>query len=173
MPRWLRMIRGTIGTGLAFAVGGGAVAFLLGVPLIVTGRVQPLDLLFVAARFGAVGFLLGVVFAGVLAVTARGLTLDRLSVRRVAGIGAGLGLGYFALIAQNGIGVWSLGDAILNLVSVTAIGGGSAAAMLLLARRAAGATLGAGKERPMVSEGSFEPLSVNDERPAATPASRR
>lgn len=172
MPRWLRTIRGMIGTGLAFTVGGGAVAMLIGVPMVLAGRVQALDLIMVAARFGAVAFLLGVAFAGVLAATARGLTIEKLSVRRVAAIGAGLGVGYFALIATNGLRVWSTGDAILNLVSLVAIGGGSAAATLLVARRA-GRALRAREEPLQVGEGSFEPLSTRDGARDVAPAAHR
>jgi hypothetical protein len=159
MPRWLRMIRGTIGTGLAFSIGGGAVALALGVPMLVAGRIGVLDLIFVGARFGAVAFLLGVGFSAILAVTARGLSLEKLSLRRVTAIGAGLGLAWFALIARNGIDVWTPGIALLNLVSLTAMGGGSAAAILLLARRA-GMSHRAPEEPHLLGEGAFEPLST-------------
>ena len=157
MPRWLRMVRGTIGTGLAFSVGGGAVALMLGVPMWLAGRIGALDIIGVGARFAAAAFVLGLAFSAVLAVTARGLSLEKLSLRRVTAIGAGLGLGYFALIATNGIDVWTPGIALLNLASLMAMGGGSAAAILLLARRA-GSSLRAPDEPPLLGEGAFEPL---------------
>jgi hypothetical protein len=138
MPRWLRIVRGMIGTGLAFMVGGTAVGFMFAVPFWLLGRISAIDTL-IALRFGVVAFPIGVVFSGLLALTARGKTLEKLSVRRVAALGAGVGLAYFALISRNGIGVWSLGDALINLTSLTVLGGGSAAAILLIARRATSA----------------------------------
>ena len=73
MPRWLRIDRGMVGTGVTFAVAVGAIA--------------------------ATVALAGVLFTGGLALTARGRTFDRLSLRYVTGMGAGGGVLYFLLIA--------------------------------------------------------------------------
>jgi hypothetical protein len=136
MPRWLRVIRGMIGTGLTFTVGGGVVGLLFGVPMWLFNEISGLDLIAITGKFAVVAFPVGVAFSGVLALTARGLTLEKLSLPRVAGLGAGAGLLYFALIGVNAFRVWSVADALGNLAVLTLMGGGSATAILLLARRA-------------------------------------
>jgi hypothetical protein len=174
MPRWLRMIRGMIGTGLAFAVGGGAIGTLVGIPFVLSGKMPALDLVMIAGRFGVAGFLVGVVFSGALALLARGRTLEKLSLSRVAALGAGVGLLYFAFIATNGIGVWTVPIALLNFASLAILGGGSAAAVLLLARRATSA-LGPHDEPRALGEGSVEPhaRAMRDDLRAAEPVIRR
>ena len=136
MPRWLRMIRGMVGTGLAFTVGGGIVGLLVGTPIWLFGDLPALDVIGVAARFAFVAFPIGVVFSGLLALTARNGTFEKLSMTRVTALGAGVGLVCFGLIGVNGLRVWTLPLALLNLTSLLLMGGGSAAAILLLARRA-------------------------------------
>ena len=153
MARWLRVVRGMIGTGLAFMVGGGVLATMFGAAMWVSGDITVLDMIATVARFAIVAFPIGVVFSGILALVARGLPLEKLPVSRVAGIGAGVGLLYFALIARNGLGVWSLDALLANLAVLTLMGGGSATAILLLARRARPA-LDVHDPAPAVTEGS-------------------
>jgi hypothetical protein len=164
MPGWLRVIRGMIGTGIAFMVGGGAVGLLFGAPLWLSGEIHGLDLLAVAGRFAVVAFPVGVVFSGLLALTTRGRTLEKLSLRRVAALGAGVGLACFALIGiNNGFRVWSVAETLTNLAILTVMGGGSAAAILVLARRA----------RPALTAGDVSPaLGGAGLEPHATPAGR-
>jgi hypothetical protein len=136
MPRWLRIIRGMIGTGLTFAVGVGGVSFLFGLVGLVLGAISPNDLGMVG-KLAVIAFFVGVGFSGVLAITANGRAFERLSLRSVTAVGAGGGLLYFLFIAfMNGFRSWSLLNGIGNLVILTLLGGGSAAVTLLVARRA-------------------------------------
>ena len=145
LPRWLRVIRGMIGTGVTVAAGVGVVGSMLGLVGLLLGNLSWSDLRMVA-KVSVVAFLVGVAFSGVLALTARGRTLDRLSLRFVTALGAGGGLLYFLFIAAaNGARVWSAWNAIANLTILTLLGAGSAAATLILARRA-GHALKAGEE---------------------------
>ncbi len=162
MPRWLRVIRGMIGTGLTFAAGVGVVSSMLALGGLLLGELSWDDLRMVA-RLSVVAFLVGVGFAGVLAIVARGRTFDRLSLRYVTILGAGGGLLYFLFIAaSNGARVWSAWNAIGNLTILTLLGGGSAAATLILARRA-GRALKAGEEPRSLGERRIEaPLAQRD-----------
>ncbi len=136
MPRWLRMVRGMVGMGLTFAAAIGLLGAVLGLVGLLAGEVTPQGLRWIVARLSVAGGILGVAFSGVLAFAARGRSFDRLSLPFVAGLGAGVGLLYFLLISINGIGVWSLRAAVVNLALLTVIGGGCAAAALLAARTA-------------------------------------
>jgi hypothetical protein len=81
-------------------------------------------------------FPIGVAFSGVLAITARGLPFDKLSLPRFAALGAGGGLLLFGLLAINAWQAWSVSDAIANATLLVLLGGGSATGTLMLARRA-------------------------------------
>jgi hypothetical protein len=136
MPRWLRVVRGMIGTGLTFAVGVGVVTAAIAGAVWLGHGISTYMLMKITARISVVAFLLGVGFSGVLAIFARGVEFSRLSLKLVAGLGAGAGLAYFALISLNGIGVWTTSAAVTNLVLLTGMGATSAVATLLIARRA-------------------------------------
>ena len=90
MPRWLRVIRAMIGTGLTFAAGVGVVSSILGLVGLLLGELSWDDLRMVA-KLSVVAFLVGVGFSGVLAIAARGRAFDRLSLRYVTALGAGGG----------------------------------------------------------------------------------
>lgn len=136
MPRWLRVIRGMIGTGLTFAFGVGVVGLLVGLIGVLMGA-QVWDNLRLVAKLSVVSFIVGVAFSSALALAARARTFDRLSLPFVTALGAGGGLLYFLFIAAaNGARVWSLGTALTNLTILVFMGGGAAAATLLIARRA-------------------------------------
>jgi hypothetical protein len=162
MPRWVRVIRGMIGMGLTFAAGVGVVGSLLGLAGLLLGELSWDDLRMVA-KLSVIAFLVGVGFSGVLAITARGRTFDKLSLRYVTALGAGGGLLYFLFIAAaHGARVWSVWNAIGNLAILTLVGGGSAAATLILAQRA-GRTLRSGEESRNLGEGRIEtPLARRD-----------
>jgi len=155
MPRWLRVIRGMIGTGLTFATGVGVVGSILGLVGLLLGELSWDDLRMVA-KLSVIAFLVGVGFSGVLAITAGGRTFDKFSLRYVTALGAGGGLLYFLFIAAaNGARVWSVWNAIGNLAILTLLGAGSAAATLILARRA-GRALKSGEESRNLGEGRIE-----------------
>lgn len=137
MPRWLRVIRGMIGTGLTFAAGVGVVGSIIGgLVWLLGGRHAGHDLIELIAHSTVIAFPLGVAFSGVLAITARRRSFDKLSLPRFAALGAGAGLLVFAVLSVNAFRAWSVADAIANATVLTLMGGGSATAILLLARRA-------------------------------------
>lgn len=155
MPRWLRVIRGMIGTGLTFGAGVGVVGSILGLVGLLLGELSWNDLRMVA-KLSVIAFLVGVGFSGVLAITARGRTFDKLSLRYVTALGAGGGLLYFLFVAAaNGARVWSVWNAIGNLAILALLGAGSAAATLILARRA-GRALKSGEDSRNLGEGRIE-----------------
>ena len=135
MPRWLRVVRGMIGTGLTFATG---VATVAGGVAWLAGAVPGGGILRIAGRLSVAGFLLGVAFGGILAITARGRRLNKLWLRLVGVLGAGVGVGvlYWVFLASTGGRVWSLRNAIANFVILTVMGAGSAVATLMIAKRA-------------------------------------
>lgn len=162
MSRLLRIIRGMIGTGLIFGAGVGVVGSMLGLLGLLLGKFSWNDLRMVA-RVSVVAFFVGVVFSGVLAITARGRVFDRLSLRYVTALGAGGGLLYFLLIAAlNGARVWSASAAIGNLTILILMGAGSAAGMLIVARKASQA-LTSGENTRSLDEGTLEAPFVRRE----------
>lgn len=135
MPRWLRVLRGMIGTGLTFAAGVGAVASaFFGLDWLFTGG-GPESIQMIAAS-ALWAFLIGVSFSGFLAITARGRSFDKLSLPRFAAMGAGCGLLLFGVLALNAWDSWSTMAAIANATVLVLFGSGSATATLLVARRA-------------------------------------
>ena len=90
MPRWLRVIRGMIGMGLTFAAGVGVVASMIFVlpTWLLLGGDSGRDLLVMVIKSSIWAFPIGVAFSGVLAITARGLPFDKLSLPRFAALGA-------------------------------------------------------------------------------------
>lgn len=167
MPRWKRVIRGMIGTGLAFAFVGGLVSTTAALTALVFGNLHWREVLQVGGKVSVVSFIVGVVFSGVLAIVARGRTVDRLSLRYVTAVGAGGGLIYFLLISLNAYRVWTVEDAVRNLIVLLCMGGGAAAATMLLARRA-GLALNAADELPELGEGmGAADLGVPIEQPTA------
>jgi hypothetical protein len=136
VPRWLRVMRGMIGTGLTFTAVVGAVGLLVGVPVWLYGEVTGVELLQVVGKCAVVAFPVGLAFSGMLAFAARRRAFEKLSVGRFAALGACAGLVYFALIGLSAYDRWSVPDALVNLVILTLMGSGAATAVLLLARRA-------------------------------------
>ena len=102
MPRWLRIIRGMVGTGLTFAAGVGAVSSSIGLVAMLVGRLSAISLLQEVGRFSVVAFLVGVAFSGVLAIVARRRSFDGLSLRFVTSLGLGVGFLYFLFISISG-----------------------------------------------------------------------
>ena len=141
MPRWIKVIRGMIGTGLTFSAGVGAVS----------GTVATLVWLFrsdltlqhlpnalgLAARFAVIAFPVGVAFSGVLALVARRRQFGKLSIPLFAALGAGAGILLFLLLGLNGaFAAWNTVDAIVNFTILALLGSGAATGTLLIARRA-------------------------------------
>jgi hypothetical protein len=152
MPRWLRVLRGMIGTGLTFSVGVGVVASMIaGLVWLLPGGEGGLEMIRLVVASSIWAFPIGVVFSGALAITARGVSFDKLSLPRFAALGAGGGLLLFGLLATNAWQAWSVSTALVNATIFVLLGGGSATATLLLARRA-GPALKSGDESRRLGE---------------------
>ena len=153
MPRWLRVIRGMIGTGLTFAAGVGVVASMIaGLVWLLPGSDNGREMIRLVVASSIWAFLIGVAFSGFLATTARGRSFDKLSLPRFAALGAGAGLLLFGVLAVNAWDSWSVTTAIANATIFVVLGGGSATASLMLARRA-GPALKAGDESRSLDAG--------------------
>ena len=159
MPRRLRVIRGMIGTGLTFAAGVGVVASLIAglVWLLPVGENNGLEMIRMVIASSIWAFPIGVAFSGLLAITARGRSFDKLSLPRFAALGSGVGLLFFGVLATNAWHAWSVPTAIANATIFVLLGGGSATATLLLARRA-GPALHSGDESRSLGEGPSDVL---------------
>ncbi len=155
MPRWLRVARGMIGTGLTFGAGVGAVSAIAGGIAWLGNKISGVELLQIVGKISVAAFLLGVGFSAVLAITAGGRRFSKLSLRLVGGLGAGAGLLYFLFLAMNGGRNWSAKDAIANFVLLLAMGAVSATAMLVVARRGR-AALDSVEDVPGLAEGEPE-----------------
>ena len=89
MPRWLRVMRGMVGTGLTFAAGVGVVSAVVGTAGLLAGEVTWVDLFRMVGKLSVVASFVGVVFSGVLAIVARRKSFDTLSLPFVTAVGAG------------------------------------------------------------------------------------
>lgn len=126
MRKWLRRIRGAIGIGLTWAMtwfsAGMVWRFVVGF--------GPGDVPFPLV-FGALGFLTGATFSGVLGVVEGRRRFDQMSVPRFAALGAIAGLLFSVPLVLTG------GEFVVWLGPVVALAGAvSAAGTLALARKA-------------------------------------
>ncbi len=142
MKKWLKRIRGILGTGLTWAaawsvvgtiirslaavIAGGTVAAPSG--SLVTGVVVLL------VTFGVMGFIGGAAFSVVLGIAEGRRSFDQMSLPRFAAWGAagGLLVSLFFQISPAG----SPGISVMAASVLTLLGAGSAAGSLALARRA-------------------------------------
>ncbi len=138
MKKWLRRIRGAIGTGLTWAAAwfGAGMILLLGFLLVTgsTGADVPYPL-----GFGAFGFVAGVTFSGVLGLVEGRRRFDEMSLPRFASWGAAGGF-LLSAIFVSAVALVEDPSFLGNLVVLGPVfavaGAGSAAASLALARRA-------------------------------------
>lgn len=133
---WLRRVRGAIGMGATWAVAGGAIGTIISMGFVVRTGSRP-DAPF-PIMLGALGFIAGVLFSGVLRLVEGRRRFDQMSLPRFAAGGAAVG---FALSAIFFLAVSHGDPAFLRyfvLVSpvVAAVAAGCAAGSLALARRA-------------------------------------
>jgi hypothetical protein len=137
MTKWLRRIRGAIGTGLTWAVAWGGVGTIVMLGFLLRTGSRP-DAPFPLV-FGVFGFVAGVIFSGVLGLVEGRRRFDQMSLPRFAAWGAA---GGFLLAAAFVLAVSLTGDPafLWNLVVVGPLfavaAAGSAAGSLALARRA-------------------------------------
>ncbi len=153
MPRWLRVIRGMIGTGLTFSAGVGVVGSMVaGLVWLLAGSEGGREMIELVVKSSIWAFPIGVAFSGFLAITAHGRSFDKRSLPRVAALGVGSGLLLFGVLAMNAWQAWSVTTAIVNATIFVVLGGGSATATLMLARRGRPA-LKSGAESRSLGEG--------------------
>ena len=133
MRKWLRRVRGAIGMGFTWAAACFAVGFVPRWVLGINGDL-PFPLL-----FGGLGFIAGVTFSGLLALTEGRRRFDEMSMPRITALGATGGLLLSALFMKGtspGVGEMLAIPATFALASAAC-----AAGSLALARRAAMAEL--------------------------------
>jgi hypothetical protein len=132
MTNWGRRIRGALGMGFAWAVAGGFVGF-------VVARLSPFnpDLPF-GLLFGALGFLSGIIFSGILVAVGGRRGFDRLSLSRFAAWGGASGLVLTGIFVSGAVlrGAPWWGDFLLFGPALATAGAVCAAGSLALARRA-------------------------------------
>ena len=160
MSRWKSVVRGMLGMGLTFGGIAGAFFAALTAVAAVFGRLDATEPFFPIIAGTVWGFGIGVAFSGVLAVVGRYTSFEKLSVLRVAGVGALGGL----LLAGALVGITTLaGEAFTGMVEAFTIlpilGAGAGTVSLLIARRA-GPVLASGEETPGLGDGE------NSEEPA-------
>jgi len=136
MKTWLRRIRGTLGMGLTWALAGSAAGMLISLGFVVRTGSRP-DAPF-PIMFGALGFIAGVVFSGVLRLVEGSRRFDQMSLSRFAAGGAAVGLGlsgiFFLAVSRGDPGFLRYFVVVGPIVAVAAAG--CAAGSLALARRA-------------------------------------
>lgn len=130
MKRWLRRLRGAVGMGLtwslAWFMAGGVFRLIVG---------KGTDDVPFPIRFGLVGLLAGVTFAGVLGIMERRRRFDQMSLPRFAGWGA---LGGFVLFFVFALTAGPGGEPLYLAPLFAVAGAGSAAGTLAVARGAGG-----------------------------------
>ena len=143
----IRILRGIVRTAIAFAIPwavfGGVLSAVI--ELVWNGPVgtHPLSYYFSAALsqvapFAVIGFAVGAVFAGFLAVAGRKLAFEQLTAPRVLGLGVTGALaagGSFLVLMASRSGGWHTGYSVALGVAAV-LGGASALSMLWIARRA-------------------------------------
>ncbi len=128
MRKWLRRIRGAIGMGFTWGVAWAAAGTVLAV--VTRFRADaPFPLV-----FGVLGFIAGVIFSALLALTEGGRRLDQMSLPRFAGWGAMGGLLLSALFARAASLGW--GDVLAVAPTFALACAVCASGSLAMARRA-------------------------------------
>jgi hypothetical protein len=147
ISRGERIFRGMLGMGMAYAAVATVIMILLSaVALVATIRgeatdfTEDLDFMVVAAvGWPVIAFLLGMIYAGVLAVVARGRSFREVSVARVGLAGVAIGLIPNIVVAVGswlGPGTLSRAEVLDPLFIFPPISAMVAIATLLIARRA-------------------------------------
>ncbi len=158
MKKWLRRIRGVVGTALTWAAGWAGFAFILSLTgyFGALGTVQVYAA--VAALWAVVGFVGGAIFSVVLGIAERRRSFDEMSLPRFAVWGAVGGL-LLAIPWLTGAGPPPALSEILGTgVVMGLLGAGSAAGSLALARRA----------DPLLESG--EPVGLLEEEAGGRPS---
>jgi len=135
---WLRRIRGAIGMGLTWGAAWFAAGMVMMLGFLLTTGSTGADVPY-PLGFGALGFVAGVTFSGVLGVVGRHRRFDEMSLPRFAAWGAGGGF-LFSVAFVVAVTLVDDPNFLSNLVVLgpvfAAAGAGCAAGALTLARRA-------------------------------------
>jgi hypothetical protein len=135
MKKWLRRIRGVIGTAFTWAAVWGGVAFILSLTGFFGTGTFSIYVVF-ATLWGKVGFVGGGIFSLVLGIAERRRTFDKMSLPRF-GIWGGVGGFLLSLLWLYGAGpAPTLAEIMSTGLLMGLMGAGSAAGSLALARRA-------------------------------------
>ena len=160
VSRGERMFRGMLGMGMAYAVVAAVIMVVLSVGAIAatlagetTDFTDDLDFMIAAAiGWPMIAFALGMLYAGVLALVARGRAFKDVSIARVGLAGAAIGLIPNVVVAVGswlGPGTLTADEVLTPLVLFPPISASIAIVTLLIARRA----------RPQRTRGKVVPLS--------------
>src|SRR5689334_22613351 len=103
----MRVARGVIGTGLTFGACVGVLTSLLGAIAWLRGKAPVLDIMRDIGKFSVAGFVLGVLFSGVLIVLSRARGLKRISLGLAASLGGAAGTLYWLMLAATGGRSWT------------------------------------------------------------------
>jgi hypothetical protein len=135
MKKWLRRIRGVIGSAFTWAAVWGGVAFILSLAGFFGTATFSIYVVF-ATLWAKVGLVGGGIFSLVLGIAERRRTFDEMSLPRF-GIWGGVGGFLLSLLWVYGAGpAPTLAEIMSTGVLMGLMGGGSAAGSLALARRA-------------------------------------
>jgi hypothetical protein len=138
MKTWLRRIRGAIGMGLTWGAAWFAAGMIMMLGFLLTTGSTGADVPY-PLGFGALGFVAGVTFSGVLGLVEGRRRFDEMSLPRFAGWGAGGGflfsVGFVLVVALVDDPSFLSNLVVLGPVFATA-GAGCAAGALTLARKA-------------------------------------
>lgn len=144
MDTLLQRVRGALGLGLVW----GLAWFTAGMALLLVVGPDAADVPF-PLGFGALGFLAGIVFSGVLALAEGRRSFEQMSLGRFAAWGA---VGGAAFASVFGLAAGLTGE-LIGLVPIFALAGaGSAAGTLALARKATGQIGGRADEPPALQD---------------------
>lgn len=156
MKRFLRRLRGVIGTALTWAFGWAAAFSLLNVGMAIIGGYPIRQFALSALVGGFYGFIAGGSFAVILTIAEGRRTLHQLSLKRVAlwgGIGgAVLVVVGGAILLGAGFPVDQIAGALLTRLGIVAVlGAGSASGSVALARKASTGLI-EGEKEPLLLE---------------------
>lgn len=136
MKTWVRRIRGALGMGLTWAIAGGAAGTIISLGFVVRTGSRP-DAPF-PIMLGALGFVAGVAFSGVLRLVEGRRRFDQMSLSRFAAWGAAVGFAlsatFFLAVSRGDLAFLRYFVVVGPVVAVAAAG--CAAGSLALARRA-------------------------------------
>lgn len=138
MKTWLRRIRGAIGMGLTWGAAWFAAGMIMMLGFLLTTGSTGADVPY-PLGFGALGFVAGITFSGVLGLVEGRRRFDEMSLPRFAGWGAGGGflfsVGFVVVVALVDDPSFLSNLVVLGPVFAAA-GAGCAAGALTLARKA-------------------------------------